>query len=214
MSSMQRSKMLCLQSDVPPLCSPSCVSCLPQGFALVHSRGARTCWSPGKVFESTGAVEDTECTANSTGECCLLKVVQPLVWRLLGLHKIQMQVEVNKRKVCHVMISTLGGYGWSQLDGWIDQSYIQYHAWSLRWLIHHIVKYFHTHIRFLELFGLFGGFGWADADPSWNVSIPPISSLYIALSMSIQQSQSMNLDLKHALDYRLDMTRLFNMSGW
>lgn len=157
MSSMQRSKMLCLQSDVPPLCSPSCVSCLPQGFALVHSRGARTCWSPGKVFESTGAVEDTECTANSTGECCLLKVVQPLVWRLLGLHKIQMQVEVNKRKVCHVMISTLGGYGWSQLDGWIDQSYIQYHAWSLRWLIHHIVKYFHTHIRFLELFGLFGG---------------------------------------------------------
>jgi len=26
----------------------------------------------------------------------LLKVVQPLVWRLLGLHKIQMQVEVKK----------------------------------------------------------------------------------------------------------------------
>lgn len=146
----------------------------------------------------------------------LLKVVQPLVWRLLGLHKIQMQVEVKKRrdafsKVCHVMISTLGGYGWSQLDGWIDQSYIQYHAWSLRWLIHHSIKYFHTHIRFLDLFGLFGGVRLSWCRPFLECIH---SSLYIAFSMSIQQSQSMNLDLKHAVDYRLDMTRLFNMSGW
>lgn len=192
--------MLCLQSDVPLLCSPSCVSCLPQGFALVHSQGARTCWSPGKVFESTGAVEDIECTANSTGECCLLKVVQPLVWRLLGLQKIQMQVEVKKRrdafsKVCHVMISTLGGYGWSQLDGWIDQSYIQYHAWSLRLLIHHSIEHFHTHIRFLDLFGNFGGVRLSWCRPFLECIH---SSLYIALSMSIQQSQSLNLDLKHA----------------
>ena len=36
--------------------------------------------------------------ANLTGEYCLLKVVQPLVWRLLGLHKIQMPDKRRKKK--------------------------------------------------------------------------------------------------------------------
>lgn len=95
--------------------------------------------------------------------------------------------------------------------GWLDWSKL-YTVSCMEFKITYPPQYrtlSYTH----QIFGSFWAF-WGGSAELMQTLPGMYPFLPIALSMSIQQSQSMNLDLKHALDYRLDMTRLFNMSGW